>query len=69
MISCPGKSYSMISAIIYCAWPEGPEFGTGEEIRKGLQNVGTWQIFIEYTRKREDCCMGGSERVILSINP
>lgn len=72
MLSCHAKSYSGIPVIIYCAWPEGPEFGTsygyvttyqdlgtGEEMMKGLWDVGTWQVVIQ---EREGCCMVGNDR-------
>jgi len=50
----------VIPGIIYCARPEGPEFGTsygyvtsyedpgtGERMMKGLRDVGTWQEVIQ----------------------
>lgn len=41
MLSCQGKSHSVIPVIIYCAWPEGSEFGTSYGYVATYEDLGT----------------------------
>lgn len=72
MLSCQGKSHSVIPVIIYCAWPEGSEFGTSYGYVATYEDLGTGEGMTKAYRMQEHgkCShRQGMTGEILATNP